>query len=76
VWFITGATRRLRSHAHPGVECTCTLQGTLSVHIGDEEHALQPGDSMYLDATVFAQLQAQPGTDLQRHRGHGVVDVP
>ena len=43
---------RLRPHAHPGVEFIYTLQGTLSVHIGDEEHALQPGDSMYFDATV------------------------
>ena len=42
----------LRPHAHPGVEFIYTLQGTLSVHIGDQEHALPPGDSMYFDATV------------------------
>jgi transcriptional regulator with XRE-family HTH domain len=43
---------RLRPHDHPGVEFIYTLQGTLSVHIGEEEYALQPGDAMYFDATV------------------------
>jgi transcriptional regulator with XRE-family HTH domain len=42
----------LRRHDHAGVEFIYTLQGTLSVHIGDEEHALSAGDSMYFDATV------------------------
>jgi mannose-6-phosphate isomerase-like protein (cupin superfamily) len=28
------------------------IQGTLSVHINDEEHALEAGDSIYFDATV------------------------
>jgi transcriptional regulator with XRE-family HTH domain len=42
----------LRPHTHPGVEFIFTLQGTLSVHIADEEHALHVGDSMYFDATV------------------------
>jgi transcriptional regulator with XRE-family HTH domain len=43
---------RLRPHDHPGVEFIYTLQGTLSVHIGEEEYALQRGDAMYFDATV------------------------
>jgi transcriptional regulator with XRE-family HTH domain len=42
----------LRPHSHTGVEFIYTLQGTLSVHIGDDEHALRPGDAMYFDATV------------------------
>ena len=42
----------LQRHDHPGVEFIYTLQGTLSVHVGDDEHALQPGDTMYFDATV------------------------
>jgi transcriptional regulator with XRE-family HTH domain len=43
---------RLRPHSHTGVEFIYTLQGTLSVHIGDDEHALRPGDAIYFDATV------------------------
>ena len=34
------------------------LQGTLSVHIGDEEHALARGDSMYFDSTRSSRLPA------------------
>jgi len=43
---------RLKPHSHPGVEFIYTMQGTLSVHIGGEEHTLQPGDSMYFDSGV------------------------
>jgi quercetin dioxygenase-like cupin family protein len=28
------------------------IQGTLSVHINDEEHALETGDAIYFDATL------------------------
>ncbi|MEO6238186.1 MAG: XRE family transcriptional regulator [Vicinamibacterales bacterium] len=42
----------LRPHAHPGVEFIYALAGTLSVHMGDEAHALAAGDSMYFDATL------------------------
>lgn len=42
----------LRLHTHPGVELIYILQGTLSVHIGAEEHTLEPGDSMYFDSSV------------------------
>ena len=50
--FFPVAPVHLRPHDHPGVEFIYTLQGTLSVHLGDVEHVLQPGDSMYFDATV------------------------
>ena len=43
---------KLRLHDHPGVEFIYTLQGTLSVHVGGEEHVLRPSDAMYFDATV------------------------
>jgi transcriptional regulator with XRE-family HTH domain len=43
---------QLRRHAHPGVEFIYSLQGALSVHVGDDEHVLDPGDSMYFDSTV------------------------
>ena len=42
----------LRLHHHPGVEFIYTLQGTLSVHVGGEEHIVEAGDSMYFDSTV------------------------
>jgi len=42
----------LRLHDHPGVEFIYTLQGTLSVHVGGEEHIVEAGDSMYFDSTV------------------------
>ena len=37
---------------HPGVEFIFAIQGTLSVHMGSEEHALDAGDSLYFDSSV------------------------
>ena len=39
------APDKLRPHDHAGAEFIYVLQGTLSVHIGDDEHALEAGDS-------------------------------
>jgi transcriptional regulator with XRE-family HTH domain len=50
--FFPVAPDRLRPHSHPGVEFIYTIQGTLSVHMGSEEHTLQAGDSMYFDSGV------------------------
>ncbi len=50
--FLPVARAALRLHDHPGVELIYVLQGTLSVHVGEDEHALDAGDSMYFDATV------------------------
>ena len=50
--FFPVAPERLRPHDHPGVEFIYTIQGGLSVHLGAEEHALEPGDSMYFDSSV------------------------
>ena len=50
--FFPVAPDRLRPHEHPGAEFIYAIQGTLSVHIGSEEHALDAGDSLYFDATV------------------------
>ena len=44
---------KLRPHSHPGVEFIYAVQGALSVHMGDVEHALEAGDSMYFDSTVL-----------------------
>jgi transcriptional regulator with XRE-family HTH domain len=50
--FFPIAPEALRPHSHPGVEFIYALQGTLSVHIEGEEHALETGDSMYFDSSV------------------------
>jgi transcriptional regulator with XRE-family HTH domain len=50
--FFPVAPDRLRPHEHPGVEFIYAIQGTLSVHVGGEEHALQAGDSLYFDASI------------------------
>jgi mannose-6-phosphate isomerase-like protein (cupin superfamily) len=50
--FFPATPDRLRPHDHPGVEFIYVVQGTLSIHIGADEHALEAGDSIYFDATV------------------------
>jgi transcriptional regulator with XRE-family HTH domain len=50
--FFPVAPERLRPHDHPGVEFIFTIQGSLSVHLGSEELALEAGDSMYFDSSV------------------------
>ena len=50
--FFPAGANSLRLHQHPGVEFLYVLRGTLSVHVGAEEHTLAEGDSMYFDATV------------------------
>ena len=49
--FFPAAPDKLRLHQHPGVEFIYVVQGTLSVHLGGDEHLLEQGDSMYFDAT-------------------------
>ena len=43
---------KLRPHEHPGFEFIYVMQGALSVHMGEDEHALEAGDSMYFDSTT------------------------
>ena len=43
---------KLRPHAHPGVEFIYTLDGTLTVQLGADEHVLETGDAMYFDAST------------------------
>jgi transcriptional regulator with XRE-family HTH domain len=50
--FLSVAPDALRPHAHPGVEFLYLLQGTLTVHVGDDAHVLHAGDSMYFDSGV------------------------
>ena len=59
---LSGAARGVRLHDHPGVEFIYTLQGTLSVHIGGEEHA--PGgrrlDVFRLERAARVPAQRRP----------------
>lgn len=50
--FLPIAADKLRPHEHAGVEFIYVVQGTLSVHINGDEHALDTGDSIYFDATL------------------------
>ena len=50
--FLPVSRAAMRLHDHPGVELIYTLQGTLSVQIGGEEHTLEAGDSIYFDSSV------------------------
>jgi transcriptional regulator with XRE-family HTH domain len=49
--FLPAATDKLRPHDHAGVEFIYVIEGTLSVHMSGEEHALNTGDTIYFDAT-------------------------
>ena len=51
--FLPMAADAVRPHLHPGVEFIYVLGGRLSVHIGETEHMLAAGDSMYFDASVL-----------------------
>jgi len=44
-----GAVHR---HAHPGAEFLYVLSGSLGVEIGEDQHVLDTGDSMYFDSSV------------------------
>ena len=50
--FLPIAPDKLRTHEHAGVEFIYVVNGTLSVHMGGEEHVLEAGDAIYFDATV------------------------
>ena len=50
--FLQVAPEKLRPHQHSGVEFIYVLNGTLSLHMNDDEHALEAGDAIYFDATT------------------------
>lgn len=50
--FVATAHDPRRFHQHPGGEFIYAMRGTLSVRIGDDEHTLGGGDSMYFDASA------------------------
>jgi transcriptional regulator with XRE-family HTH domain len=50
--FLPMAPDKLRPHDHAGVEFIYVIQGTLSVHMNGEDHALDAGDAIYFDSTI------------------------
>ena len=61
--FLPVPSGRRHPHDHAGVEFLYVLQGTLSLQIGADEHALARGDSIYFDSTVphsYSRLGARP----------------
>lgn len=54
---------RERRHHHPGAEFLYVVSGRLSVTVGDDEHDLGVGDSMYFDPSVphaYRRVGARP----------------
>lgn len=49
---LNSKTGKVARHSHPGVEFIYMLTGRLNLYFADEEHELDPGDSIYFDATV------------------------
>jgi transcriptional regulator with XRE-family HTH domain len=41
------------AHQHPGGELIYVIRGSVAVLVGDEEHALAAGDSMYFDSSTL-----------------------
>jgi transcriptional regulator with XRE-family HTH domain len=46
------AEDRMRLHAHPGAELILVLNGALHLRVGEENHVLEAGDSIYFDAAI------------------------
>ena len=43
---------RIRRHHHPGAEVLYVIEGRLVLRVGDVDHELAAGDSVYFDSTV------------------------
>ncbi|HET9267286.1 MAG TPA: XRE family transcriptional regulator [Vicinamibacterales bacterium] len=63
-------SEKLRPHVHPGVEFIYTLDGTLTVQLGADEHVLAAGDAMYFDASTPHAYRRSGG-----HRCRAIVVV-
>jgi transcriptional regulator with XRE-family HTH domain len=50
-WVKFGAPARPRTHEHAGAEFIHVLKGMLTLKLGDEQHELSEGDSMYFDSS-------------------------
>ena len=52
VEFLPVKPDKMRRHEHAGAEFIYVFQGELGMHIGDDEHVLGEGDSIYFDSSV------------------------
>ncbi len=62
-WVKFAPMARPRSHEHPGAEFIHVLKGALRLRLGDDEHELDEGDSMYFDSAQphsYSRLGARP----------------
>jgi transcriptional regulator with XRE-family HTH domain len=50
--FFAVAPDKLHWHQHPGAEFVYVLSGTLVLHIGEDQHALDARDTIYFDSSV------------------------
>ena len=50
---------RARPHEHPGAEIIYLIEGKLSVTIGETDHELHAGDSMYFDSSIAHSYRRQ-----------------
>ena len=50
--FLAPSQDCLRPHSHPGVEFLYVLQGRLHLQVGEQEQALEAGDTIYFDSHV------------------------
>lgn len=50
--FFPVAQEKLHMHEHAGAEFIYVLEGSLSLHVGEVEHVLESGDSVYFDSRV------------------------
>ena len=62
-WVKFAAPARPRAHEHAGAEFIHVLKGALKLRLGDDEHELEEGDSIYFDSAQphsYARLGARP----------------
>ncbi|MEO6213921.1 MAG: XRE family transcriptional regulator [Vicinamibacterales bacterium] len=52
VEFEARSPEHARRHEHPGAEVIYVIEGKLTVHVGEADHELGAGDSMYFDSSV------------------------
>jgi transcriptional regulator with XRE-family HTH domain len=50
--FLPQARNPARPHSHPGVEFLYVVDGTLELHIGEQDNRLEAGDAVYFDSHV------------------------
>jgi mannose-6-phosphate isomerase-like protein (cupin superfamily) len=63
------AAGKARMHHHAKVEFLTVLRGKLEMRIGNEEHILEAGDSIYFDASLPHSYRPSESKDVRGDRG-------